>query len=185
MPTDSQEAVARAAASALVESELRGPIAYVTGATARLRTDDSGTVILPFQPAFNVTQVLYDSGQTQDLTTVKVDGQYVSGLARIAWVTITYEHGWTELTVPKIVRTLVDRLTERLLNDPVDTLKSEKIGSYEAVYDTDVRWLTPEECLALSRVRRVTSGSTTSTSTSTERPDYGPFGLVDMGWGWE
>ncbi len=185
MATESQEAAARAAASAIVEAELRGPIGYVTAATARLRSDDSGTVILPFQPAFNVTQVAYDSGQTQDLRTVKVDGQWVSGLARNSWVTTTYDHGWTELTVPKIVRAIVDRLSDRLMNTPVDTLKMERIGSYEVQYDTDARWLTDDEKLALSRTRRTVAGSTASASTSTDGPDIGPFGLTEMGWGWE
>jgi hypothetical protein len=182
MATESQEAAARAAASAIVESELRGPIAYVAGATARLRTDDSGVVLLPFQPAFNVTQVVYDSGQVQDLTTVLVDGQWVSGLARVAWVTITYDHGWTELTVPKIVRVIVDNLEQRLISSSGPTLKSEKIGGYEVAYDTDVGWLTDVECKALARVRRTTSGTSASADTSTNAPDYGPFGVSDWWW---
>lgn len=181
MATESQEAVARAAASAIVESELRGPIAYVTGAVVRLRTDDSGTAVLPFQPAFNVANVAYDSGQVQALTTVKVDGQYVSGLARNAWATITYDHGWSELTVPKIVRTIVDSLTERLQNAPAGTIQSEKIGAYEVHYAADASWLTDIECKALSRCSRVVARSTASTSTSTDAPDLGTFGWIGLG----
>lgn len=180
--TENQEAVARAAASAIVESELRGPIAYVTGAVVRLRTDDSGTAVLPMQPAFNVSLVAYDSGQVQALSSVKVDGQYVSGLARNAWATLTYDHGWTELTVPKIVRTIVDALTERLQSAPGGTLKSEKIGSYEVAFDTDVGGLTDMEIKALSRCSRVVARSTASTSTSTDPPDRGPFGLYGLGY---
>lgn len=180
-----QEAVARAAASAIVEAELRGPIAYIEGAVVRLRSDDSGTILLPFQPAFNVSSIVYDSGQSQDMSTVTVDGNWVSGLARIAWVTATYDHGWTDATTPKIVRVIVDSLTYRLQTTPASNLKSEKIGAYEVEYDVSPRWLLDDEKLALSRCMRNTAGMTASASTSTDAPDLGPFGLNGLGWGYE
>ena len=159
------EAGARASASAIVEEKLGGPVALVVGDVVRLYTDDQGTATLPMKPVVSVTQVQYDTGAVQDITTVTVDGTVVSGLPRTVFVRITYTHGWTDQTVPPIVRTILDRVQKRLMNSPDDAVRAESIGSYHVDYITDPRWLTPDEEAALSRHRRTTAGKTASSST--------------------
>jgi hypothetical protein len=173
----STEAAAKAAASAIVEMELRGPVGYVTGAVTRLHSDDFGSVQLPMQPARAVSQIVYDSGQVQPVENVFIDGQWISGLPRLVWVTITYDHGWQTNEVPAIVSSILDRLTARLLTNSGDGVKLESIGSYRVEYDADPRWLTPAEKDALSRHSRAVATGVASPSTVSSPPDVGlPFG---------
>lgn len=164
--------------------ELRGPIALITGDVVRLRSDEWGTVELPMRPVRNVSGIVYDSGQVQSFQYLTLDHQLVQGLARLAWVTVTYDHGWDENSVPPVVRTIVDRLTARLLSTPDDSLRAESIGSYRVDYDTSARWLRPEEVTALSRFRRATFAVANSPSTEQSPAEKGaPFGSWPGWWG--
>lgn len=183
MATDAG-ASARADAFAIVAAELLGPVAFITGEQARLRTDEWGNVVLPFKPATNVSLITYDSGATQDLQYIKVDGQTVSGLPRLCWATVTYDHGWTEDAVPLIVRTIIGRLQSRLLRTPDDNVRSESVGSYRVDFIPGPAWLTGEEKTALFPYRRVVAGNTASASTSTEAPEIAtPAGSFFSEWG--